>query len=103
MGWHYILLPDHSVVMTNDIYAWAEMYESPDRIVDWTGNSDVYVSTVFLGIDHNFGIYGPPLLFETMVFGGAHDNYMDRYSTWNEAQEGHKRMCERVFVRAGVG
>lgn len=25
------------------------------------------VSTVFLGIDHSFG-FGPPLLFETMVF-----------------------------------
>lgn len=30
---------------------------------------DIIVSTVFLGIDHSFGVSGPPVLFETMVFG----------------------------------
>ena len=28
----------------------------------------IHVSTVWLGIDHNFTPYGPPLIFETMVF-----------------------------------
>lgn len=53
------------------------------------------VSTVFLGLDHQYGD-GPPLLFETMVFGGPLDHEMNRYSTWNEAEKGHQEMVERV-------
>lgn len=50
---------------------------------------DYRISTVWLGLDHNFG-GGAPILFETMVFGfdGA-DNYMQRYSTEEEARAGH--------------
>lgn len=54
------------------------------------------VSTVFLGLDHQWGD-GPPLLFETMVF--PEDDFaeedMDRYSTWEEAVEGHRNMVEK--------
>lgn len=44
----------------------------------------VRVSTVFLGLDH-FGRVGEPVLWETMIFGGAHDGYQARYTsrrTW---------------------
>jgi hypothetical protein len=44
---------------------------------------------VFLGIDHNFFGDGPPILFETMVFGGPMDQDQRRYSTWDEAEFGH--------------
>lgn len=54
-----------------------------------------YVSTVFLGLDHRFG-QGEPLVFETMVFGGPLDQEQERYSTWDEAEAGHKAMVERV-------
>jgi len=47
------------------------------------------VSTVFLGLDHGWGD-GPPILFETMIFGGPHDQRQWRYSTIEEAREGHK-------------
>jgi hypothetical protein len=56
---------------------------------------DVTVSTVFLGLDHNWGD-GPPILFETMIFGGERDEYQERYSTWGEAEEGHQRAIELV-------
>lgn len=49
---------------------------------------DVVVSTVWLGIDHQWG-NGPPLIFETMVFGGEHDQDTTRYSTEAEALAGH--------------
>jgi hypothetical protein len=42
-----------------------------------------------LCIDHRFGS-GPPLLFETMIFGEEDDEYQKRYSTWKEAEEGHQ-------------
>lgn len=57
-------------------------------MIDKEGDS-ITVSTVFLGLDHNYGI-GPPVLFETMIFGGEHDGYQERYCTWDEAVEGHE-------------
>lgn len=65
--------------------------ETADRKVRWTDlPNGVSVSTVFLGMDHSFG-GGPPLLFETMIFGGNHDRYHERYSTWAEAEAGHEK------------
>lgn len=59
------------------------------RVVSNTMVEEIRISTVFLGLDHNYG-EGPPILFETMIFGGAHDQYQERYCTWEEAEEGHK-------------
>ena len=41
--------------------------------IQFFGFNVVFISTVFLGIDHNFNLEGPPLLFETMIFGGIKD------------------------------
>ena len=49
---------------------------------------DITVSTVWLGIDHQYGA-GPPLIFETMIFGGPLDEEQWRYSTENSAIAGH--------------
>ena len=57
------------------------------------------VSTVWLGIDHNY-FGGRPLLFETMVFSdnkNYQERYCDRYSTWDEAIEGHKKAIQWVL------
>lgn len=82
-------------VVPVDLMTWANWYESTDRRVarTETGNGDV--STVFLGIDHQFGD-GEPLIFETLVFGGPLDQEMERYSTWEQAEAGHAAMIERV-------
>lgn len=65
-----------------------------NRIVKKTRlTPEVEVSTVFLTIDHQFG-EGPPLLFETMIFGGPQDHWTDRYSTWNEAVSGHRHAVQ---------
>lgn len=55
------------------------------------------ISTTWLGIDHQFRD-GPPLLFETMVFddGSWNDIYCKRYTTWKEAEEGHKATVQWV-------
>ncbi len=75
---------------------WGEFMSDPSkRIVARSTLSVSEVSTVFLGMDHSF-MEGPPLLFETMVFGGKHDGYMERYCTWEEAQAGHDRVCYMV-------
>jgi hypothetical protein len=54
----------------------------------------VCVSTVFLGLDHNFLRTGPPVLFETMIFGVPFvSEWQRRYCTWDEAVDGHKAAC----------
>jgi len=61
-------------------------FSTEDRTVCKTKIGKVEVSTVFLGLDHRI-FDGPPLLFETMIFPEC--DYMERYSTWDEAAEGH--------------
>lgn len=49
------------------------------------------VSTVWLGLDHGFIFDGPPIIFETMVFGDSMtDLDCRRYATLKEAREGHR-------------
>ena len=68
--------------------------------VGWTEfGEDIHISTVFLGIDHNFAPDGPPILFETMTFGielDGEDTW--RYITWNQAEAGHAAIVERVTL-----
>jgi hypothetical protein len=88
------ILNGHEPVEVHDIMVWAEAMNG-DRRVEQTHIGDILISTVFLGIDHSHGS-GPPILFETMIFGGKHEGYQERYATWDEAVEGHKRACELV-------
>ncbi len=88
------ILDGHNVKPV-DLMQWAEWYETADRTVAKTAVGDVDVSTVFLSMDHSFGD-GPPLLFETMIFGGKHDQYQDRYETWDQAEAGHEKAVKMV-------
>lgn len=55
------------------------------------------VSTIFLGLDHNYTGKGPPVLWETMIFGieipsSEHGyDYQTRYSSREDALRGHQR------------
>lgn len=91
------ILDGHNAIPCDDLIKWAKWFEKADRIVVKTVISDnITVSTVFLGLNHNFGVKGKPLLFETLVFGGEYDGEMRRYSTWDKAEKGHKIMVEKV-------
>lgn len=92
----YILV-GHTPVPKANVSVWADWFETADRQVARTDIGRTCVSTVFLGLDHNFCDDGPPLLFETMVFGGEHDQYQERYSTWDEAVNGHDRIVKNVM------
>lgn len=76
-------------------YRWYE--ESSNRRVAYNETGDTSVSTVFLMIDHSFSEGEPPILFETMVFGGPMNGHQVRYSTWDEAMKGHAETCRKVF------
>jgi hypothetical protein len=63
-----------------------------------------YISTEFLGINHNVTGTGPPLWFETMVFRESAKGNLGvkitygtvQYSTMTEALTGHVLICEKV-------
>jgi hypothetical protein len=78
-----------------DFITRARWFQASDRHVAKTDFGDVRVSTVFLGLDRSFG-HGPPLLFETMIFGGPfdQDKYQERCSTWEEAEAQHAEAVE---------
>jgi hypothetical protein len=61
-----------------DINKWAEFFKTENRIVQQTHLNGYFISTVFLGIDHNF-LGEPPILFETMIF--KEDTNLDLYQT----------------------
>lgn len=58
------------------------------------------ISTVWLGLDHSMFSDGPPLIFETMVFGQGSSLDLDceRYATEDAARRGHDEML--LLVRA---
>jgi len=96
MSGRYILDADHNPVEEDDLFAWGRWLEAAEVRVERTIIDDVRVSTVFLGLDHSFSEEGPPILFETMIFGGHFDQEQDRCATWDEAVLMHHKMCERV-------
>src|SRR5215216_723942 len=65
------------------------------EIVFDTGDK-VEISTVFLGLNHNYYGEGPPLIYETMIFGGHLNGECYRYSTEQQAAEGHMANVERA-------
>jgi hypothetical protein len=94
MNGQYILNSEGDPVPAMDIVTWGRWMQEADRHVAHDNLPDgVRVSTVFLGLDHSFG-EGAPVLWETMVFGGKHDQYQERYRSREDAIAGHKKALE---------
>jgi hypothetical protein len=93
----YILDENKDPILENDLTKWERwMVAEGYRRVACDKVNDVEISTVFLGLDHNYGS-GPPVLWETMVFGGELDQEQTRCSgTWQNAEAMHALMLDRV-------
>lgn len=91
------ILEGHKPVPCSDLARFGQWFETADRKVAYTVVGDVRVSTVFLGMDHQFG-EGEPLLFETMVFpkNNWNDLYCARCSTWEQAEAQHAEAVMKV-------
>lgn len=63
-----------------------------------TSKGRVEVSTIFLVLNHAFMAGVPPLLWETMVFGGPDDMAQRRYSSREAALVGHAETVTYVKV-----
>lgn len=69
------------------------------RVAQTTLSDDTRVSTVFLGLDHQF-FDGPPLVFETMVFPGGDTSQEGgcwRYATRLDAALGHAKAVRELL------
>jgi hypothetical protein len=84
-------------------------------------DNEIWVSTVWLGLNHNFGPTGPPLIFESMVFVDVTSEKLakrrrrwpswredqfpydggetQRYATEAQAIAGHEEMVESLRMR----
>lgn len=102
-------LADHQYVLDHagnpvpepDIHKWRAWFMGNDRRLAFDVVGGTKVSTVFLAFDHRSVLMipddrGPPILWETMIFGGPHDDYQERYSSREAALAGHRRAVRRA-------
>lgn len=91
------VLDGKTPVVEKDPIVWSKFSDnSSAKRVGLTPVGPVTVSTVFLGLDHQYGD-GPPMLFETMAFRGDYEDweeYQTRCSTWEEAERMHQDAVE---------
>jgi len=92
----YILDENNKPIKSTIVDCGNWLDENPERkAVKQEHIDDVFVSTVFLGLDHAWDS-DTPILWETMIFGGEHDQYQDRYASYEDALEGHKTALNLV-------
>jgi len=95
------ILEGKTVVPAKSTAEWAAWFGTTDRRVARFKSRYLLVSTVFLGLDHNWN-GGPPLIFEAMIFG-SRKNAMDlgckRYSTYEEAEKGHAELLKGIVCQ----
>ena len=86
-----------------DMERWVRLMEDPGyKVIAKTVVGDAEVSTVWLGLDHSFG-GSVPIIFETMIFGGALDENQWRYATEDEARQGHAEKVTLLQIAEAAG
>jgi len=101
----YAILSENGDVIKCDLMTWSKaMQEGYRKIRQEELPHGYWLSTVFLGLNHNYDPSGPPEYFETMIFEpGPRWNefskkwlehgsecYCARYASFAEALEGHQ-------------
>ena len=92
---YYTLDRDNNPVLT-------DTFPKAGRVVEQTYLDEYYVSTVFLAFDHGFE-NTKPVLWETMIFPlrdngriDYNDLYCDRYTSYDDAQRGHRTVLDTL-------
>jgi hypothetical protein len=93
----YVLDDEGEAQRVPDLFTWAawDAETARDRVLVQTrigrrqAGPPVVVSTVFLGVDYRHWGDGPPVLWETMIFGGPFEGYQQRYTAPLDALRGH--------------
>lgn len=90
----------------DDVLDWAKDFEPGKqknlasylkyRIVKQDLVNPFFVSTVWLGLDHQYNPEMPPLIYESMVFGNQRKEMEQRrYTTREQAEAGHKELVKK--------
>ena len=94
----WYILDENNIPVVANISAyvdWEEAYPEK-RCLRQQHIGNIFISTVFLGLDHAHGSK-TPLLWETMIFEGEHDQYQERYSNYEAALRGHDEAIKLVI------
>lgn len=81
-----------------DQSTWAEKW-SGDRWRLFNEEGDVKVSTVYMGLNHEFDRTKEPRIFETLVFVDGDEVECVRYSTKPDAIDGHDNLWHKYRSR----
>jgi len=106
---HFYILKDGQPVGIYDARQWAAyMEEDPDENGRRCGHTEwakfdkpTRLSTIFLGLDHNFAPNGLPLLWESCFFygeftPGQYSRVLNRYSSLEQAKTGHEELVAMI-------
>jgi hypothetical protein len=103
MSLKHWILDDKGRPVAVDLFTWAKWFGTADRIVCQETIAQNRVSTIFLGIDHNFDPHGPPILWETMTFGAKLNQEQLRCAGSKEQAEAmHEEMVKAVAEASGI-
>jgi hypothetical protein len=102
-----ILYYDRDGAPLDTVWEWAALVEDREYVIVQQdtlerGENIVEVSTIWLGLNHNWSGIGPPIIFETMVFTDEEITDQHRYSTEEEARLGHAGVLEMEGLKLMV-
>lgn len=93
----FYILDDNNEPQPVDLHTWMMTFgDIKRRAVKQTMVAGSEVSTVFLGLDHNYSGHGPPILFETQIFGDVWGGEMWRYATYVDALRHHEEIVAQL-------
>ena len=103
---YYKLNEDRTTTPFANILAYLEYIKTQDpvtfhnhRFVGFDTIGNTTVSTMFYDVELAPGLdKSQPLLFETTIMGGKYDGYQLRYSTWQQAADGHKEVLAKLIA-----
>jgi hypothetical protein len=82
-----------------ELLEWAELLKDEEyKRVGLDRINGLLVSTVWLGLNHSWIPGSPPLIYETKIFASdSRDIYQRRYSTLEQAEQGHRDAVNLCF------
>ena len=104
----FILAEDGQTPIAASPEIWCDWMQDPTkRVVRAEKIHDVWISTIFLGMNHAYRDDLPPTLWETMTSVETQDlepvkdhelnDKIWRYQSFDEAIAGHQKICKLVF------
>ncbi len=95
----YYKLEGQNPVPVRSFMEWSLWIMSASTTVMLNELQESIISTKFVGLDLSPGkcnADSQPMLFETLVISGPMDGKRKFYATWDEAIQGHLKICTQI-------